>query len=173
MIADLPKTDYAFVGEAEIGLPLLMQRLLKGESIENEDIPGLVWQGEQGPRSNQRTYVEDLDSLGFPAWDLMPPNTYGDAPQGAFYRQFPIAPMASSRGCPYKCAFCGSPVNMGNRLRFRSLPHVFAEMELLRERYGVKEFHFVDDMFNASRSRVKRFCEILEKQELGHQLYIP
>ncbi len=161
---EVPKADYAVVGEAEIGLPLLMRRLLGGEKIAREEIPGLVWRGEHGLNGNKRAHVADLDSIGFPAWDLMPPNTYPDAPQGAFYKQFPIAPLASSRGCPYRCAFCGSPVNMSNRLRFRSLPHVFAEMQLLRDRYGVKEFHFVDDMFNASRNRVRQFCEILESK---------
>jgi anaerobic magnesium-protoporphyrin IX monomethyl ester cyclase len=167
VLADMPEADYAFVGEAEIGLPLFMQRLLGGEKIAQEDIPGLVWRGADGPMANQRSYVTDLDSLGFPAWDLMPPNTYPDAPQGAFYKQFPIAPMATSRGCPYSCAFCGSPVNMGKKIRFRGLSNVFAEMELLRENYGVREFHFVDDMFNLSGTRVKQFCQILDSKGWG------
>jgi anaerobic magnesium-protoporphyrin IX monomethyl ester cyclase len=139
-----------------------MRHLLGTDSSPLDGIPGLLWRENGSSRANQRASVEDLDSLGFPAWDLMPPNTYPDAPQGAFYKQFPIAPMASTRGCPYSCTFCGSPVNMGNRLRFRSLPHVFAEMELLRTKYGVREFHFVDDMFNASKSRVIEFCKTLQ-----------
>jgi anaerobic magnesium-protoporphyrin IX monomethyl ester cyclase len=162
---EMPKADYAFVGEGEIGLPLLLRRLLGEEKIAREEIPGLVWRGEHSLNGNKRAFVADLDSIGFPAWDLMPPDTYPDAPQGAFYKQFPIAPMASSRGCPYRCAFCGSPVNMSNRLRFRSLPHVFSEMQFLRDHYGVKEFHFVDDMFNASRSRVRAFCNTLESKK--------
>ncbi len=161
VLDDIPAVDYAFVGEAELGLPLLMRRLLRSDSIPLDEVPGLVWRENGSSRVNQRALVQDLDSLGFPAWDLMPPNTYPDAPQGAFYQQFPIAPMASTRGCPYSCTFCGSPVNMGNRLRFRSLTHVFEEMDLLRTKYGVREFHFVDDMFNASKSRVIEFCNTL------------
>ena len=42
VLADIPEADYAFVGEAEIGLPLLMRSLLGGEKIAREDIPGLV-----------------------------------------------------------------------------------------------------------------------------------
>lgn len=173
MLRDVPSIDYGFVGEAEIGFPLLMQRLLREEPVPVEDIPGLVWRAAGELKENPRAIVKELDSLGFPAWDLMPPNTYPDAPQGAFYKQFPIAPMASSRGCPYRCTFCGSPVNMGNRLRFRSLPHVFAEMDMLRTRYGVKEFHFVDDMFNASKSRVLEFCSALKDKNWGINYTFP
>ena len=173
VLSDIPQADYGFAGEAEPGLPLLMRCLLREAPISLEEIPGLLWRDDNGPRENERAVVENLDSLGLPAWDLMPPQTYPDAPQGAFYRQWPIAPIASSRGCPYSCTFCGSPVNMGRRLRFRSLPHLFAEMELLVTRYGVKEFHFVDDMFNASKTRVLEFCRMLEEKNWGINYTFP
>ncbi|MFA6222842.1 MAG: radical SAM protein [Desulfomonilaceae bacterium] len=160
-LRDFPDADYGFQGEAEIGLPFFARRILKSEDIPFEQIPGLIYRDGSELRATERVFVEDLDSLGFPAWDLMPPESYPDAPQGAFYKKFPIAPIASSRGCPYTCAFCGSPVNMGNKLRFRSLESVFAEMELLYEQYGVREFHFIDDMFNASKKRVIEFCKTL------------
>lgn len=161
-LQDFPDADYAFQGEAEIGLPLFARRVLRAENIPFEQIPGIIYRDGSKLKAIDRVFIEDLDSLGFPAWDLMPPNSYPDAPQGAFYEKFPIAPIASSRGCPYTCAFCGSPVNMGNRLRFRSIRSVLAEMELLYEQYGVREFHFIDDMFNVSKKRVVEFCEHLE-----------
>ncbi|MGA8830362.1 MAG: B12-binding domain-containing radical SAM protein [Desulfomonilaceae bacterium] len=163
-LEDFPDADYGFQGEAEIGLPLFARRVLKSEEIPFEKIPGLIYRDESEIRATDRVFVEDLDSLGFPAWDLMPPSSYPDAPQGAFYEKFPIAPIASSRGCPYTCAFCGSPVNMGNRLRFRSLQSVLSEMELLYVKYGVREFHFIDDMFNASKKRVVEFCQKLAEK---------
>ena len=164
ILDDIPQVDFGFVGEGEIGLPLFVRRVLGGENIAWGDIPGLVWRDKSNQRINDRATIKDLDSLGFPAWDLMPPASYPLAPQGAFYKQFPIAPIASSRGCPYTCAFCGSPVNMGNQIRYRSLPHLFDEMELLYYTFGVREFHFVDDMFNASKRRVMEFCRILEEK---------
>lgn len=160
-LRDFPDVDFGFQGEAEIGLPLFARRILNSEEIPFENIPGLIYRDGSEIRATDRVLVEDLDSLGFPAWDLMPPNSYPDAPQGAFYQKFPIAPIASSRGCPYTCAFCGSPVNMGNRLRFRSLESVLSEMDFLYEQYGVREFHFIDDMFNASKKRVIEFCQKL------------
>ncbi|MDR3603719.1 MAG: radical SAM protein [Syntrophaceae bacterium] len=163
-LRDFPDADFGFQGEAEIGLPLFARRVLKSEEIPFEKIPGLIYRDKSEIRATDRVFVEDLDSLGFPAWDLMPPSSYPDAPQGAFYEKFPIAPIASSRGCPYTCAFCGSPVNMGNRLRLRSLQSVLSEMELLYVKYGVREFHFIDDMFNASKKRVVEFCQKLAEK---------
>ncbi|MGC8657788.1 MAG: B12-binding domain-containing radical SAM protein [Desulfomonilaceae bacterium] len=163
-LSDFPDADYGFQGEAEVGFPLFARRVINSENIPNEKIPGLIYRNGNEIKAVSRVFVENLDKLGFPAWDLMAPNTYPDAPQGAFYEKFPIAPIATSRGCPYNCAFCGSPVNMGNRLRFRSLQSVFAEMELLYEDYGVREFHFIDDMFNASKKRVIEFCEMLAQR---------
>lgn len=173
VLEEMPALDYAFAGEAEIGFPLLMDRALRARTLDIRDIPGLMWRDGNGSHANPRAFIKDLDALGFPAWDLMPPNTYPDAPQGAFYKQFPIAPVATSRGCPYGCAFCGSPVNMGRQLRFRSLSHVFAEMEMLRSTYGVKEFHFIDDMFNASKRRVMEFCRVLEAKAWGISYSFP
>lgn len=173
ILQEMPLIDFGFVGEAEAGLPMLVDRLLGRKQIDYEKIPGLVWREGTAPRTNERIFVNNLDSLGFPAWDLMPPDGYPDAPQGAFYKQFPIAPIATSRGCPYSCAFCGSPVNMGRRLRLRSLSHVLAEMELLRDTYGVKEFHFIDDMFNASKKRVIEFCRMLEGKNWGISYSFP
>ena len=173
VLDELPMLDYAFAGEAETGLPMLVDRVLAGKKTDFRDVPGLMWRNESGNHANPRTFIRDLDDLGFPAWDLMPPDSYPDAPQGAFYKQFPIAPIATSRGCPYSCAFCGSPVNMGKQLRFRTLPHVFAEMELLRSRYGVKEFHFIDDMFNMSKKRVREFCHTLEDKNWGISYSFP
>lgn len=174
ILSDIPTIDYGFVGESEIGLPMLAQRLLRSEPVPFQDIPGLIWRGENGDlKANGRVFVDDLDSLGLPAWDLMRPDSYPDSPQGAFYRQFPIAPLASSRGCPYSCTFCGSPVNMGNRLRFRSMFSLIEEMDLLITKYGVKEFHFVDDMFNASKNRVLEFCKLVEARNWGISYTFP
>lgn len=170
---DLPDADFCIAGEAEPGLPLLAEDIVGGSHVDPESIPGLIWRNSNEVYSNPRKFVEDLDKLGFPSWDLMPPDQYPDAPQGAFYKQFPIAPVATTRGCPYKCAFCGSPVNMGNRLRFRKLDHVFQEMELLYTEYGVREFHFIDDMFNQSKSRVIEFCERLDKKNWGINYSFP
>jgi anaerobic magnesium-protoporphyrin IX monomethyl ester cyclase len=172
-LREIPGADFGFVGEGEIGLPLLMKRLLREESISFPDVPGLIYRQDHQIHMNPRAVVIDLDDLGFPAWDLMVPGEYPDSPQGGFYKNFPIAPISTTRGCPYSCTFCGSTVNMGKKLRFRSISMVLGEMQVLYNEYGVREFHIIDDMFNFSKQRVIDFCNGIRDQRLDISYTFP
>lgn len=173
VLKEIKKADFGFAGEAETGLPMLLRRILRDETVSFEDIPGLIWRENNSVRSTPRTLIKDLDGLGFPAWDLTDPGLYPDNPQGAFYKNFPIAPVATSRGCPYLCTFCGSGVNMGHKLRFRSIEHVLDEMEMLYHDFGVKEFHIIDDMFNFHKNRVIDFCKGIKNRNLDISYTFP
>jgi len=172
-LEEIPGADFAFVGEGEVGLPLLMKRLLRDEKIPSREIPGLVFREGNRVRMNPRAVVTDLDDLGFPAWGLMNPAEYPDSPQGGFYKKFPIAPISTTRGCPYLCTFCGSAVNMGKKLRFRSIPMVLEEMRMLYSQYGVGEFHIIDDMFNFHKQRVRDFCKGIQEHNLDINYTFP
>lgn len=172
-LREIPGADFGFVGEGEIGLPLLMKQLLREESISFPDVPGLIYRQDHQIHMNPRAVVIDLDDLGFPAWDLMVPGEYPDSPQGGFYKNFPIAPISTTRGCPYSCTFCGSTVNMGKKLRFRSISMVLGEMQVLYNEYGVREFHIIDDMFNFSKQRVIDFCNGIRDQRLDISYTFP
>lgn len=172
-LQEIPDTDFAFAGEGEIGLPMLMKRLLRNENIPFGEIPGLIYREGDGVRMNPRAIISDLDTLEFPAWELMKPGDYPDSPQGGFYKKFPIAPISTTRGCPYLCTFCGSAVNMGKKLRFRSIPMVLREMSMLYSQYGVGEFHIIDDMFNFHKQRVRDFCKGIQEHKLDISYTFP
>ena len=143
------------------------------EEVPLENIPGLIWRNGSSIRANSRAGTEDLDRLGFQAWDLTPPASYDGSPQGGFYKKFPIAPILTTRGCPYLCTFCGSGVNMGHNLRNRSMGHVMDEMVMLYNDYGVREFHIVDDMFNFYKNRVIEFCQGIKDRNLDISYTFP
>ncbi len=172
-LREIPGADFGFIGEGEPGLPLLMKQRLRGESISFLEVPGLIYREDDGIHMNPRAVIDDLDDLGFPAWDLMVPGEYPDSPQGGFYKNFPIAPVSTTRGCPYSCTFCGSTVNMGKKLRFRSTAMVLGEMQMLYDDYGVREFHIIDDMFNISKQRVMDFCNGIRGQRLDISYTFP
>lgn len=165
-LEEIKEADFAFAGEGEIGLPMLVERILRNSQIPLENIPGLIWREGSSIRMNARANIENLDSLGFPAWDLMPPASYPDNPQGGFYKKFPIAPISTTRGCPYLCTYCGSGVNMGHKLRLRSMEHVMEEIGMLYRNFGVREFHIIDDMFNFYKDRVFKFCQGIKDRNL-------
>lgn len=172
-LREIPGADFGFVGEGEVGVPLLMKRLLREESISFRDVPGLIYREDDGIHMNPRAVITGLDDLGFPAWDLMVPGEYPDSPQGGFYKNFPIAPISTTRGCPYSCTFCGSVVNMGKKLRFRSISMVLREMQMLYNDYGVREFHIIDDMFNFRKQRVSDFCSGVKDHQLDISYTFP
>jgi radical SAM superfamily enzyme YgiQ (UPF0313 family) len=163
-LADIPEADYLFAGEAEPGLPALLDLLGGGSTIPAESlaaVPGLAWRLSGAARVNERIYPEDLDALGLPAWDLLQPLRCQDYPPTLFVRQRPFAPIITSRGCPYHCTFCGGHNVSGYRLRQRSVEHVLREIALLRREHGIREVHFEDDNFTINRNWVMAFCERL------------
>ena len=152
--------DCVFAGESELSFPAFLDCLQEGSAPDEAMIPGTVFTKKDGKiASNPPRRMENLDSIPFPRWDLMPPKGYPKAPHGGFFRQFPVAPMITSRGCPYSCTFCSSPVMYGRRIRFRGLDNIFEEIELLYAKFGVREIHFEDDNFSLRRNFVLEFCE--------------
>ena len=137
-------------------------------------MPGLVWRDNGTVRVNPRIFVDDLDGLGLPAWDLIKPQEYPEGPQhGAFFKQFPIAPIMVTRGCPYLCTFCAGGVVSGKKIRRRSIGHVLNELYLLHNDFGIKEFHIIDDNFTMDGAYVKEFLKQLKELDLGMSWAVP
>ena len=170
-MAFLPELDYAFQGEAEIGLPLLVAGLVRGE-VDHGSIPGLIWRSGESVQSNPPAAVRDLDSLPMPAWDLLAPETYPEAPHGAFARQFPVAPIIVSRGCPSRCTFCAGATINGRTVRRRSIDNVLQELRALHDR-GIREFHIEDENFTLVGSYVLEFCRRLQAEQLHMSWSLP
>jgi len=161
----IPDLDFAFVGESETGLRMLADFFDEGAPGESElkSVPGLVWKEGVKFHKNPAYFEEDLDSLGFPAWDLMDPRSYPPAPHSAFARAFPVANISSSRGCPFGCAFCAAHNVQGKKLRRRSVSHIMEEIDFLVRKYGARELHIIDDNFTHNRDYALEFCERLAR----------
>lgn len=150
--------DFVFVGEGEIGFPIFLRELMKGADAEFQNAPGLGWFQDGELRLNARGEEKDLDKLGMPAWDLIMPESYPFSPHGVVCKNFPIAPIMATRGCPYMCTFCSSA---NTKLRKRSIPLVLEEIRMLQERHGIREFHMVDDNFTLELDYAKDFMRAL------------
>jgi radical SAM superfamily enzyme YgiQ (UPF0313 family) len=157
------KADYGFKGEAEMGLPLLLD-MLEGKRVDEESIPGLIWIKGNKIMINNQEFINDLDDLGHPSWDLLSPTDYPPAPHGAFFKRLPIAPIFATRGCPFQCTFCAGFLVSGRRIRYRSIKNLVDEIQMLHEDYGINEFHIEDDNFSMKRQYVVDFCnELIER----------
>lgn len=156
-----PKADYAFVGEAEIGLSKLL------DSLPLPQIPGLVWRNNGRTKINPQIFVEDLDSLGMPSWDLIRPDTYPLSPHGGFFKNYPIAPIIITRGCPFSCTYCAGHLVAGKKIRSRSVESVIEEIKILYRDYGIREIHIEDDNFTFNKEFVREFCRQLKQSKLN------
>lgn len=166
----LSELDYAFKGEAEIGFKKFLDNLGNEEVFSS--IPGLVYRMNGKIIVNPMKVVEDLDTLPMPAWDLIRPETYPEAPHGAFTKNFPVAPIIITRGCPFTCTFCAGKSITGLKMRARSTDNVIEELRYLRKR-GIKEFHIEDENFTARKDLVMEFCDKLLKENIGMSWSLP
>lgn len=49
----------------------------------------------------------------------------------------------------------------------RSAENIFAEIQMLYSRFGMRQFDFVDDTITVDKERVEKFCELLIESKLG------
>ncbi|MFA6609961.1 MAG: radical SAM protein, partial [Candidatus Omnitrophota bacterium] len=164
--------DYLFAGEAETGLPEFLDKLSSGDK-DMKSVPGLAWLEAGQSMVNPKAVVDDLDSLGTPAWDLIHPETYPESQHGAFFKNFPIAPIMVTRGCPYPCTFCAGSIVSGKSIRRRSIEHVLGEITRLKNDFGIREFHIIDDNFTMDTVYAKEFLRRLKALDLKMSWAVP
>ena len=157
--ARLDGVDYVLAGEGEAGFAALAD-CLDGKGAR-ESVPGLAWTDEYGfHRNPPAELVADLDALPFPDRTLTPWRNYSSV----MAKRQPITTMITSRGCPFRCSFCGRP-HLGKRFRARSAVNVVDEMEACLE-LGIHEFLVYDDTFTVSKPRVMEVCDEIIRRRL-------
>ena len=156
--------DYVLLGEAEWTLPELVERLVNNTLPDPKYIPGLAYlQHGNGSvmRSPHRPLMRDLDSLPFPARDLIDVERYREAWQKA--HGFVSLNLVASRGCPYRCNWCAKPI-YGDSFHARAPEGVAEEMRQLREDFGADHLWFADDLFGINNRWVQDFAEQVRKR---------
>lgn len=150
-----PAIDAVCIGEGELALVELANRLQAGESVA--DVRNFFVK-EDGTihRNEVRPLIQDLDGIGLADRDLIYCNKlYGNSPMKVFI---------TSRGCIGRCSYCfHSGYGMlydngpGRYLRRASVEHVLTEIDTVRRKYPLEFVHFTDDMFNFNRAWQEQF----------------
>jgi radical SAM superfamily enzyme YgiQ (UPF0313 family) len=83
---------------------------------------------------------------------------------------YPAAPVLLTRGCPSHCTFC---LQAGTGFRKRPVESILGEIELLRTKYGLREFHVLDDNCAYDKEFMVSFCEKLILSYPGVSWRIP
>ena len=167
--------DVIVRGEGELTLVEWLRRIHDRDSWHEVD--GLAFRDANGliVATRPRKLIDDLDSLPWPAYELVDMGLYGRNS-----RNHPrLVSVEHSRGCMDSCAFCILWKHMGEavdgngqvrpRFRTKSAERSFEEVRWLYERFGRRTFGWVDPTFNVSPEWSDRWVE----QMLGSEMMSP
>lgn len=151
---------YGIVKEGEIAFAKLVKLVLHNEGTL-EHIPNLYFcDGEKISHTPHEEFIQDLNTIPFPARQLCPNISLYKPPIGAF-RKLPVVNMITSRGCPFECIFCDNNT-FGQKTRFHSAEYVVAEIRELVNRYKTQEIAFLDDTFVLDKERLHKIFKLLK-----------
>lgn len=157
-LKEYPGLDIVVRREGEQTLLDLAEKLESRASLSG--VLGITHRdGEKAIRNADRPFIQDLDSLPFPAHHLLPLESLKHNGKIIF-------PLVSSRGCVYWCDFCSTVRMFGRGYRMRSPQNVVDEMQLIHDKYGVDQVTFYDDAFSVDRDRVVKICQELDSRKL-------
>lgn len=110
--------------------------------------------------------IKDLDAVPFPARDLIPDLGGNIFAFNRNYRKGGSTVLITSRGCPYACSFCASPGIWGRKVNFRGVANVLAEVDEIKEKFGITQLRFSDDTLTLREDRLNNLCEGLAKRDV-------
>ena len=152
--------DAVAKGEGELIMMEIIRARREGRPLSGIDGLGVKEDGRVviNPKTK---WIDDLDTVSFPARDLLPMELYKKigVPHSFSASSRANAPLVTSRGCPAHCIYCSSTKFWGNRYRFRSAQNVLDEIGELIEKYGIEEIQFEDDNLTANRKRAKEIFQ--------------
>jgi len=149
-----PYVDLVVKGEGEDALLEIIKRKEAGNNLF-QDIPGVIGRDFITKVHDQPCEIKDLNALPIPDRSLlMNVEKYSSEDMGL---------IMTSRGCPYKCAYCS---NYTRKVRSRSIENVIKEICIVQSQYNTKQFLIKDDSFTVNKKRVAEFCDEIQKRKL-------
>jgi anaerobic magnesium-protoporphyrin IX monomethyl ester cyclase len=163
--------DFVALGEGEKAFPELIDAI--DNDLPTESIPGIasMVDGHVKVQQRQQLTEDELNALPLPAWELLDHKLYAKMSSMANVGYRSYMTIVTSRGCPFRCAYCHQ--TMGKIFRKRSAESVLTEMEELRFKYGFKEFEIIDDCFNLDKQRMYAILTGIKNRLSGVKLHFP
>lgn len=156
--------DCTVIGEGEATFNDFIERIINNK--EWKEIEGIAFRNNgKVIKTLPRKYLDNIDTLPMPDYSLI------DLEQ--FSNQFltftskiskPHANIMTTRGCPYRCAYCHNI--LGKKFRVRSPESVLEEIRYIHDNFGITDFQIIDDIFNLDIERAKRICDLIIQSKM-------
>ena len=146
----MTNASLAVIGEGEATIVDTVKAIEDGTDYSS--VRGIAYRnGDQIVRTSPRGYIQDLDTIPFPARDLLPMEKYLAA-RPDLPMLYPTITLLASRGCKANCIYC-QPVArtvFGRTMRHRTVENVIEEIIYLKTSFTFNNLYFVDDelLFN-------------------------
>ncbi|MDH4162993.1 MAG: B12-binding domain-containing radical SAM protein [Nitrospirota bacterium] len=159
-LREFPFIDIAAFGEGEETFAEICRNVAAGKRVDG--IKGTVHRsGDQIVRQAARPLIEDIDTLPFPARDLISYAEQAGHSSRGFSNKALSTELFTSRGCPFPCTFCAIRATFGETVRFRSPASIREEVSQFMEQYHFGHVIIADDTFTLRPDRTLEICEIL------------
>ncbi len=163
-----PEIDICVLGEGERTAVELFRTMDQLDSIN-----GIAFKKDGNVvKTASRELIQDLDSLPLPNFDLwnmkkyLRGNLWADD-VSTRYSEFPgnlpkpdeLTPNMSvffGRGCPFSCKFCSRSYQ---NVRYKTPDKVITELKYLKKKFGIKAFHFYDELVVFRKKAVLELCD--------------
>ena len=144
--------DIGVIGEGE-------QTILEIVNSKPLQLISGIFYSENGvvKQNEPRPFVENLDDFGIPDRSILINEKKYEAED--------MGLIMSSRGCPFKCAYCATAI-WKNKVRSRSVKSVVEEIKSVKRKYGTIYFTLKDDSFTVNKNRVYDFCSKLKQEKV-------
>ena len=138
-----------------------------------ESIGSLTYRKSDGSivSNPDRPLIESLDTLPFPARDLLEMSYY-TRPSRFISRNFSLRTthIFTARGCPYSCYYCAGPLIGRRMVRYHSPQRVVAEIEELIDKYSIEAVYFAEDMFLSNKNRVQEMTALFKQHNMHKKI---
>ncbi len=142
MLAHHPAIDAIAVGESERTFVELAARVEQNEPCVG--VAGTAYRSGGRPVFAQaRARIRDLDSLASP------------------HDVYDTHVIMTSRGCAWRCTFCGAEASWGRGYRSHSTPYVVDALARMESRLPLRMVHVKDDTFTTDKKRVIALCRAI------------
>ena len=173
------------LGEGESKAVELIKTVLEQNSSSSQsnsidynlsEIAGICWKDPQTQKIIQNKTgkrIQQVNQVAKPAWDLIPLEAYLSRNLGFGVARGRNMPVLASRGCPYQCTFCSSPLMWTTEWKARTPDDLLEEIEEWIRVYQVDNFDFYDLTAIIKKDWIIEFCQKILERNLQFTWQLP
>ncbi|MDD5560776.1 MAG: radical SAM protein [Candidatus Omnitrophica bacterium] len=159
----IPGLDIVVFGEPEITVFEIIKSFAEKKQLSS--VKGIYYRLKgQIFNTEARDLLKELDSLPFPARDLLPNSLYFSPYSSG------VTALQATRGCPGQCIFCDSHLINGRQYRARNPSRVVDEIQECVTKLGIKYFAIIDHTFTVKREFVEEICDGIIQRGLHRRI---